>query len=167
MATSPTPTPSASRDVQASAGAVVPAAGTAVANSPSSSALANPATLFKQLPGAARTMLAQPAVRQALPAMIILAVLVIFAITWAAMQAVPYRTVMPGMNDSDRQAAYDLLRNSAFSPRIDSQSGELQIPSERYHEARMLLASQGLPLSGNTGLEALNDQSSMTTSQFM
>jgi flagellar M-ring protein FliF len=167
MATSPTPTPSASRDVQASAGAVVPAAGTAVANSPSSSALANPATLFKQLPGAARTMLAQPAVRQALPAMIILAVLVIFAITWAAMQAVPYRTVMPGMNDSDRQAAYDLLRNSAFSPRIDSQSGELQIPSERYHEARMLLASQGLPRSGNTGLEALNDQSSMTTSQFM
>ena len=167
MATSPIPTSSVSRDVPATTGAVVPAAGTAVATSPAPSALTNPAALFRQLPSAARTVLAQPAVRQALPAMIILAVLVIFAITWAAMQAVPYRTVMPGMNDSDRQAAYDLLRNSAFSPRIDTQSGELQIPSERYHEARMLLASQGLPRSGNAGLDALKDQSSMTTSQFM
>jgi flagellar M-ring protein FliF len=94
-------------------------------------------------------------------------VLVIFAITWAAMQATPYRSLLPGMNEGDRQAAFDLLRNADFKPRIDTNSGELTVPSTRYHEARMLLASQGLPRTSNTGLDALKDQSSMTTSQFM
>ena len=167
MATSPIPTSTTSRDGPPTSGAMVPAAGTAVATTQGTTALTSPTALFKQFPGAVRTVLAQPAVRQALPAMIILAVLVIFAITWAAMQAVPYRTLMPGMNESDRQAAFDLLRSSDYSPRIDAQSGELQIPSERYHEARMLLASQGLPRSGTAGLDALKEQSSMTTSQFM
>jgi flagellar M-ring protein FliF len=122
---------------------------------------------LQQMTQAARAVLAQPAVRRSLPAIIIVAVLVIFAITWAAMQATPYRSLLPGMNESDRQAAFDLLRNADFKPRIDTNSGELTVPSTRYHEARMLLASQGLPRTSNTGLDALKDQSSMTTSQFM
>ena len=142
----------------------MPAAGSAVATAP---AARGGAGSLQQLTQAARAVLAQPAVRRSLPAIIIVAVLVIFAITWAAMQATPYRSLLPGMNESDRQAAFDLLRNADFKPRIDSNSGELTVPSTRYHEARMLLASQGLPRTSNTGLDALKDQSSMTTSQFM
>jgi flagellar M-ring protein FliF len=41
------------------------------------------------------------------------------------------------------------------------------VPSSRYHEARIFLASKGLPKSGPAGLDGLKDQSAMTTSQFM
>jgi flagellar M-ring protein FliF len=41
------------------------------------------------------------------------------------------------------------------------------VPSNRFHEARIFLASQGLPKAGATGLDSLKEQSSMTTSQFM
>jgi flagellar M-ring protein FliF len=169
LATSPTPT-LAAREGQANPGgaALVPAAGTALAQ-PAGAAVGPRTGLVSigQMTLAARAVLAQPAVRRALPALIIVAVLVLFAITWAAMQATPYRNLLPGLNESDRQAAFDLLRNADFKPRIDANSGELSVASARYHEARMLLASQGLPRTSNTGLDALKDQSSMTTSQFM
>ena len=61
-----------------------------------------------------------------------------------------------------------LFRSGAgFSPRIDDVSGQLTVAANRFHEARIFLASQGLPKAGSLGIEGLKDQSSMTTSQFM
>lgn len=169
MATAPTTTPTTRDGAAVAVGAaLVPAPGSAVATAPG----AVPSTRLgagslQQMTQAARAVLAQPGVRRYLPVFIIVAVLVVFALTWAAMQATPYRALLPGLNESDRQAAFELLRNADFKPRVDAGSGELTVPSTRYHEARMLLASQGLPRTSNTGLDALKDQSSMTTSQFM
>lgn len=112
-------------------------------------------------------VLSQPAVRKALPAIVMLLVLILFGLTYSWMQNTPYRTVLPGLNDADQQAAFDALRNNDFSPRIDASSGQLTVAENRFHEARIFLAAQGLPRSGAVGLEALKDQSSMTTSQFM
>jgi flagellar M-ring protein FliF len=50
---------------------------------------------------------------------------------------------------------------------LDASSGQITVPADRYHEARIFLASKGLPKTSNTGIEALKDQSAMTTSQFM
>ena len=115
----------------------------------------------------AREVLQQPAVRRALPGIIVLFVLIVFALFYAGMQATPHRPVLPGLSDADQQAAFDALKTGAFKPSIDPATGQLTVPSDRYHEARMFLAAQGLPRSGAVGLEALNGQSSMTTSQFM
>ncbi|MEY2801683.1 MAG: Flagellar M-ring protein, partial [Pseudomonadota bacterium] len=112
-------------------------------------------------------VVAQPAVRRALPAFIVVMVLIVFGLVYAWMQATPHRPVMPGLSDADQQAAYDALRNAEFKPRIDAQTGQLTVPADRFHEARIFLASQGLPKTGAVGLEGLKDQSSMTTSQFM
>lgn len=114
-----------------------------------------------------KTIVNQPAVRKALPAVVALMVLIVFGMVYFAMNATPYRPVMPGLTESDQQSAYEALTKGSFSPRIDSSTGQLQVPSDRYHEARIFLASQGLPKGGTTGLEALKGQSSMTTSQFM
>ena len=114
-----------------------------------------------------KNVLAQPSVRRLLPIFTMLIVLVIFGLVYAWMQATPYRPVMPGLQEADQQAAYDALRSADFKPRIDSSTGQLQVPTSRYHEARMFLAAQGLPRTGTMGLEGLKDQSSMTTSQFM
>lgn len=114
-----------------------------------------------------RQVLNQPSVRRVLPLIMMLLVLVVFALTYAWMSSTPYRPVMPGLQEADQQTAFETLRTANFKPKIDPATGQLTVPSDRFHEARIFLASQGLPRAGATGLESLNDQSSMTTSQFM
>ena len=114
-----------------------------------------------------RRVLNQPSVRRVLPLIVMLVVLVIFALAYAWMQTTPYRPVMPGLQEADQQTAFESLRSADFKPKIDPATGQLTVPSNRFHEARIFLASQGLPKAGATGLEGLKDQSSMTTSQFM
>ena len=52
-----------------------------------------------------KTVINQPAVRKVLPLIIMLAVLVIFGLVYAWMQATPYRPVMPGLQEADQQKA--------------------------------------------------------------
>ncbi len=153
----------------ASAGAVVPAGSQLPAG-----AAAGAATGVALVPAGSGDLIAgvrrivhQPAVRRALPAFIVVMVLLAFGLVYAWMQATPMRPVMPGLSESDQQAAYDALRTAEFKPKIDPQTGQLTVPSDRFHEARIFLASQGLPKTGSVGIEGLKDQSSMTTRQFM
>jgi flagellar M-ring protein FliF len=120
-----------------------------------------------QMLNGVRNVLTQPAVRRALPAIVMLVVLILFGVVYAMMQATPHRPVMPGLQEADQQLAFDALKGADFKPRIDASTGQLTVPSNRFHEARIFLASQGLPRGGAVGLDALKDQSSMTTSQFM
>ena len=47
-------------------------------------------------------------------------------------------------------------------------NGSILIPADEYYEARMLLASNGLPRDGSTqSIDALTNASSITSSQFM
>jgi len=94
-----------------------------------------------------------------------LAICVLFYL-WAS--APTYRSVYPGMSEADRQEAKDALDAAGFAPRIDVGTGSLQVADERYHEARILLASQDIPRSATAGgFENLLEQGSMTTSRFM
>ena len=145
---------------------------TALATTPGSAGAAAPATGLStwQTVGMSETfrqVLNQPSVRRVLPLIVMLIVLVMFALTYAWMSATPYRPVMPGLQEADQQAAYESLKTADFKPKIDPATGQLTVPSDRFHEARIFLASQGLPKAGATGLDGLKDQSSMTTSQFM
>lgn len=157
------------------ASAAAPASGTALAPAGAAAASAeagqNSTALApwspKLLSNNVRVVLNQPAVRKVLPLIVMLAVLVVFGLVYAWMQATPYRPVMPGLQEADQMTAFEALKNADFKPKIDPATGQLTVPSNRYHEARILLASQGLPKTGATGLDALKDQTSMTTSQFM
>ncbi len=148
-----------------------PGTGTALATTGDAGAPGNGGTLVKLgaggLTATARDMFMQPAVRRALPGIVVLFVLIVFGLVYATMQSTPYRTVLPGLSDADQQTALDALKAADYKPKIDPANGQLTVPADRYHEARMFLASQGLPRTGTVGIEALNTQSSMTTSQFM
>ena len=115
----------------------------------------------------ARRIVNQPGVRRMLPAIIVIAAMLVFALVYAWIQSTPYRPVMPGLSEADQQAAFDALRTAEFKPKIDPSTGQLTVPADRFHEARIFLASQGMPKTGAVGLEGLKDQSSMTSSQFM
>ena len=128
---------------------------------------AAPVLTTSSLPSA-RDVLAQPAVRKSMPAIIALLTLAIFIIAYSWVKEPLYRAVYPGLSESDRQAAFEALSGAAFGAKIDSKTGELKVPDGRYHEARIFLAAQGLPQGGAMGgIDSLGDDASMTTSQFM
>ena len=113
-------------------------------------------------------VMSQPAVKKSLPAIMALLTLAVFIIAYSWVQQPPYRTLYPGLSDADRQAAFEALIAADFSASIDAKTGQLKVPDSRFHEARILLASKGLPQSGTVGgIASLSDDSSMTTSQFM
>jgi flagellar M-ring protein FliF len=112
--------------------------------------------------------LKQPTVRRAALPLAILLLLVIVAIAFQFTQSTPYRPIMPGMTETDKQAAVEALKAGDFKPKLDTGSGQIMVPEARYHEARIFLAGQGIPKEAQPiGMESLKEKSSMTTSQFM
>jgi len=73
----------------------------------------------------------QPAVRQAAPAVIGLVVILFCIFFYMWISAPGYRSVYPGMIESDRQAAFDLLKSTGFDVLIDTSTGELQVTNDR------------------------------------
>ncbi len=110
----------------------------------------------------------QPAVRKAFPAIIVVLTIAVFAVSYLWMESGSYRSLYPGMVEADRQASYEALISADFDAKIDSATGDLTVPTDRYHQARIFLASRGLPQGATQGgVENLGEDSSMTTSQFM
>jgi flagellar M-ring protein FliF len=111
---------------------------------------------------------AQPQVRKVLPYMLLAMAALLFALAYSWINAPTYRPLLNmALSEADQQAALEALRQAEFKPQIDQASGQITVPSSRFHEARLFLASKGLPKAGPAGLDGLKDQSSMTTSQFM
>ena len=122
---------------------------------------------YSGLFGPIQRTLAQPAVKRALPVLVIALVCLLFAIIFVAMNQPAYRPVMTGVTEGDQQAVFEALKAADYKPVIDSSNGQVTVPTDRYHAARIFLASKGLPKTMPTGLDALKEQSALTTSQFM
>ncbi len=71
------------------------------------------------------------------------------------------------LSQSDTGLVADSLRASNIPFRIDSASGQVLVANNKISEAKILLASEGLPQSSGTGFEVLKEKSSLGTSQFM
>jgi flagellar M-ring protein FliF len=91
----------------------------------------------------------------------------LFGIIYILINMPSYRPLMITMSEADQQTAIETLRTSEFKPVMDPATGQITVPSNKYHEARIFLASKGIPKTGNLGMDSLKDQSAMTTSQFM
>ena len=117
--------------------------------------------------GPIKQVLDQPAVKKSLPLLIIAIALLAFALVYTLVNQPSYRPVMSGISEADQQAVFEALKAADFKPVVDTSNGQVTVPVTRYHEARIYLASKGLPKTAATGLDSLKDQSAMTTSQFM
>lgn len=113
-------------------------------------------------------VLAQPLVRRSIPPILALFTLFFFVMVYFWANEGNLRALYPNMSEADRSEAYEQLLDSDIAVSLDSRSGSLMVPTERYYEARMLLASAGLPTNANMqAMDSLSAASSMTTSQFM
>ncbi len=128
------------------------------------STLAQPSALMDGL----RDMMGHQNVRRGIPILIAVVVLLIMATMYSSMTPDSFRAVYPGMEESDRQLALEELDENGFKASIDAKSGNLMVPSDKYHQARIFLSSKGIPQKPVIGgFQSLNEQSSMTTSHFM
>ena len=138
-------------------------------NSPATTNNRMPAWLNqKEGPGAMVVdILRQPTVRKTLPFIVVFMLLVSVAVFFTSLKPTPYRPLVLMLNDADKQLAIEALKAGEFKPEVDANTGQLTVPTARYQEARMLLASKGLPRTEVSGMDNLKDMPAMTTSQFM
>ena len=111
--------------------------------------------------------LAQPAVRRTLPLAVSVFALLVMVMVFMQVNKASYRPLFPGMSSVDQAAAYESLQKAGMPVEIDAASGSVSVPSDQYHEAKMVLASQGIPATATDGFAMIRDQQSMGTSQFI
>jgi flagellar M-ring protein FliF len=110
---------------------------------------ANPATPLGI--GSLRELGNQPAVRKALPALALTGAIGLAAITYFALSTPAQVPLFQGLAEADKAAVADALTSSGIAYTLDSATGALSVDAGKLHEARMLLAGQGLPKAQPSG----------------
>ncbi|WP_420465782.1 flagellar basal-body MS-ring/collar protein FliF [Panacagrimonas sp.] len=89
----------------------------------------------------------------------------IYAFTWS--QRPGQVVLFPELAGQDAAAASEVLRSNGIEYRLDSSSGALTVAAGQAHEARLLLASQGLPKASANGFEMMAQDPGLGVSSFL
>ena len=127
--------------------------------------VANPGQSVPQ--GIWAEFLTQPAVRRTLPLAVTVFALLVMVMVYTSLNKGSYRPLFPGMSGVDQAAAFESLQKAGMTVEIDAATGSVSVPNELYHQAKMVLASQGIPATSTDGFAMIRDQQSMGTSQFI
>lgn len=98
-----------------------------------------------------RDLTRQPAVRKALPAIALSGAVGLAAITYFALSTPAQAPLFQGLAEADKAAVADALTSSGIGYTLDSANGAISVDAGKLHEARMLLAGQGLPKAQPSG----------------
>ncbi len=98
-----------------------------------------------------RGLLEQPAISRSLPLLGLLAVVVVAGALWLALREPPQRDLFRGLPETDKAAVAEALQQSNIGFNIDDETGALRVSENDYHQAKLSLASQGLPQSAPDG----------------
>ena len=110
---------------------------------------------------------ALPALRQ-LGLMIGLAASValgVAVVLWS--QKPSYSLLYGNLTEQDSAQVLEALQKSGIPYKVDDGSGAVMVPSGKVHEARLKLASEGLPKGQGIGYELLDKEQEMGASQFI
>jgi len=86
-------------------------------------------------------------------------------IQWAAKPG--YSALYTGLEARDASEVVDALQAAAIPYKLDGATGMVMVESGRVHEARLKMASQGLPRGAGIGIEILQQEQRFGTSQFV
>jgi flagellar M-ring protein FliF len=93
----------------------------------------------------------QPAVRKALPLIALTGAVGFTALTYFALSTPAQAPLFQGLAEADKAAVADALQASGIGYTLDPATGALSVDAGNIHEARMLLAGQGLPKAQPSG----------------
>src|SRR3989338_4804959 len=88
----------------------------------------------------------------------IAALFALIAGVWMWGQTPDYRVLYSNLSDRDGGAIIESLQQMNIPYKFAEGGGALLVASGQVHEARLKLASQGLPKGGNVGFELMENQ---------
>jgi len=94
------------------------------------------------------------------------AVVAVMGAVWMWGQQPEYRVLFSNFSDRDGGAIVAELEKMNIPYKYAEGGGAVLVPAERVHDARLKLASQGLPKGGNVGFELMENQR-LGSSQFI
>jgi flagellar M-ring protein FliF len=77
-----------------------------------------------------------------------------------------YQLLLPGMAERDIAQAIAVLDRQSIPHRLEARSGALLVPATRLAEARLNLATEGLPRAEGVGFELLDQDTGLGTSRM-
>ena len=82
-------------------------------------------------------------------------------------QTPDYTQLYGNLEARDAAEVAEALRSAEIPHKLNTDAGSISVPATKLHDARLQLASQGLPQGASSGMEVMNGQSSFGVSQFM
>ena len=117
--------------------------------------------------GAPRNLIEVPAVRQGLLLIGIAASVAIGIATVLWSRSPNYSLLYANLADRDSGAIVNALMAADIPHELQQSNGAVMVPADRVHEARLLLASDGLPQGSGLGFELIGEEKGLGVSQFM
>ena len=103
-----------------------------------------------------RAVIEQPGFRRAFPTILAALTAVAAVVLFVAMRHPDMTTLYASVSDSEKSKIYEALKNMGMSVELDPATGEVLIPTNDYHQARISLAAQGLPEYASNGFEEID-----------
>lgn len=103
-----------------------------------------------------RSVLAQPAIKRALPWFGGMTAIGALALTFAVLSPAPQRMLFSQLDDAQRADVVAALEKAAISYKIDNATGSLTVNEEDLYKARMVVASNGALAAPESGIALLD-----------
>jgi flagellar M-ring protein FliF len=104
-----------------------------------------------------RETIEQPGFRRAFPTLLASLTAVAAVILYISMQKPEMTTLYSSVSEAEKSKIIDSLKNMGIEIQVDPVTGELLVPGNVYHQARISLAAQGLPEFSGGGYDALDN----------
>ncbi len=105
----------------------------------------------------AQKLKSDPAVQKSVPLAFGIIVTFFGILTFYFMQKPDMTTLFSSLPENEKSSVFDALKQNGVEVSLNPATGEIIVPVEDFHNAKMLLASQGLPSSVPDGYSSLND----------
>ena len=122
-----------------------------------------PQTLNRQIQGF--TALPMPRQLGLLAGMAAVVALAATLASWALRPS--YQVLLPGLGEQDKAAAMTALTQAGIPHRLEPDSGLLTVPGTEIHQARLQLATEGLPRADGVGFELMERDTGIGTSRVV
>lgn len=104
-----------------------------------------------------RALAGQPAIQKAMPWFLGTAALGVVALGWSVLSPAPQRTLYSQLDDGQRAGVAAALDKASIGYTIDNDTGALTVNEEDLYRARMVVASDGVLATPESGVELLDN----------
>ena len=104
-----------------------------------------------------RRMTSDPSVKRSMPAIIAVIAVIAGIVVYMIIQKPAVTSLYASLPEAEKARVVEALRNGGVDVTLDPSTGDVLVPTTDYHNARIMLAAQGLPESVPDGYASIGD----------